>query len=60
MTVYELIQVLSRYHADTQVCVSQKPTGYVTDLLYHTHEDEMVKLYGDGVTSADGKEQSRR
>lgn len=60
MTVYELIQVLAKYEADAEVCVSQKPLGYVTNVLYHQYEDDIVKLFGDGVTNADGKESSRR
>lgn len=59
MTVYELIQALAQYPADSAVCVSQKPVGYVTALLYVVIEDGVVKLHGDGLTSADGKELKR-
>ena len=56
MTVYELIQVLSRYPAGTEVCLSQKPRGYVVPILYHDGEDEILKLYGDGSLTPEGNE----
>jgi hypothetical protein len=48
MTAYELIQFLARYPADTEVCVSQKPDGYVDQIKYVNFEDDVIKLYGNG------------
>ena len=56
MTVYELIQLLAQYDAEAEVCVSQKPLGYVAPLRFHEFEDDIVKLYGDGSVTANGKE----
>lgn len=58
MTVYELIQILSRYQPETEVTVSQKPLGYVVPIKLHELEDETLKLYGDGSVTADGKERA--
>lgn len=52
MTVYELIQFLSRFNAETDVCVSQKPAGIVVPLRFVEMQDDVVKLYGDGSEDA--------
>lgn len=59
MTVYELIQVLARYPAGTEVYVSQKWQGYTVQAKWHELEDGVVKLYGDGSVDADGNDTSR-
>lgn len=59
MTVYEMIQALTRYPADTPVCLSQKWQGYVVPAKWHELEDGVVKFYGDGSVDVDGNDTSR-
>lgn len=56
MTVYELIGVLAKYPPQAEVCVSQKPMGFVVEIKLHDFEDGVVKLYGNGRLTEDGDE----
>jgi hypothetical protein len=55
MKVWELIAKLSDFPAGTDVYVTDKPDGWINDIICVEHDEGFVAIKGDGRSTAENE-----